>query len=137
MWSKIKLIWLFCLLAFVLSSCKGKFVEGGQITIRNDIMDKEFNSFQVDRIVSNNGLVPYKKELKPGDEVVLPIQGIRELRFKRRYADHFKVYEVSCPSDFNEVVQMKLIDVHTNKLQGGCNLRRRGRMTLGGLVKWE
>lgn len=118
-------------------SCKGKFVEGGQITVRNDVLDKEFNSFQVDNVVTSKGLISYRTELKPEEEVVLPFKGIRELRFKRRYSDHFKVYDVSCPKDFSEAITMKLIDVHTNRLQGGCELRRRGVMSVGGLVKWE
>lgn len=127
-------LWAIFLL---LCSCKGQEIAGGQITVRNDVMDKEFNSFQVDQLVTGKGVVSYRAELKPGDEVVLPFKGITELRFKRRYADHQKVYEVTCPRDFNQAVTMKLIDVHTNRLQGGCALRRRGVMSLGGLVRWE
>jgi len=124
-------LFLGVLMVFLLlCSCGGKEVVGGQITVRNDVMDREFNTFQVDNVVTNKGLVSYRLELKPGDEVILPFKGISELRFKRRYADHQKVYEVTCPRDFNQAVTMKLIDVHTNRLQGGCELRRRGHCGL-------
>lgn len=119
------------------NACKGKHVEGGRITVRNDVLDKEYNSFQVDNLLTNKGQVSYKAELKPGEEIVLPFKNITGLRFKRRYSDHFKVYEVTCPANFNEALTMKLIDVHTNRLQAGCELRRRGVMSIGGLVKWE
>ncbi|HMO18612.1 MAG TPA: hypothetical protein PKA63_10240 [Oligoflexia bacterium] len=59
------------------------------------------------------------------------------MRFIRRYEDHSKVYQVDCPSDFDLVMTIKLIDVHTNRLSGGCRLTKRGKMTGGGLVKWE
>jgi hypothetical protein len=44
---------------------------------------------------------------------------------------------VSCPSGLDAEVTMKLIDVHTNRLGGGCRLRKRGDMNAGGIVKWE
>lgn len=132
--------WIFLLILALLLACwgcRGKHVEGGRITVRNDVLDKEFNSFQIDNLLTNKGQVSYRAELKPGEEVVLPFKNITGLRFKRRYSDHFKVYEVTCPANFNQAVTMKLIDVHTNRLQAGCELRRRGVMSIGGLVKWE
>jgi hypothetical protein len=132
--------WIFLLILALLLACigcQGKHVEGGRITVRNDVLDKEYNSFQVDNLLTNKGQVSYRAELKPGEEIVLPFKNITGLRFKRRYPDHFKVYEVTCPANFNQAVTMKLIDVHTNRLQAGCELRRRGVMSIGGLVKWE
>jgi len=118
-------------------ACSFESKPGGEITVRNDILDKEYNTFTVDKLVTGKGLSSYKVSLKPGQSVVLPFSGIREMRFSRRYHDHSKVYEVSCPADFDRVVTIKLIDVHTNKMSGGCELSRRGTMSLGGLVKWE
>ncbi len=117
-------------------ACGGERVKGGQITVRNDILDKKYNTFIVDRVVTARGATGFRKLLKPGEEAVLPFKAIRSLRFTRRYADHSKVYVVACPKDFGEKVQFKLIDVHTNRLSGGCELRKRGRMERG-VVDWE
>lgn len=118
-------------------ACSNESRPGGEITIKNDILDKEYNSFTVDKLVTGKGLSSYRISLKPGQSVILPFSGIREMRFSRRYDDHSKVYEVTCPSSFDRVMTIKLIDVHTNKMSGGCELSRRGTMSLGGLVKWE
>lgn len=130
-----RILLLFTLL-LTLSACGGEKVKGGQIVIRNDILDKKYNSFTVDRVLTARGATGFRKTLKPGDEEVLPFKSIRSLRFVRRYADHSKVYIVSCPKGFDTKVQFKLIDVHTNRLGGGCELRKRGRMERG-VVDWE
>lgn len=135
---KFKIVNITIFLAiFVLTSCTEKHVEGGEITVRNDILDKDYNSFVVDQVVTTKGAVSYAKELKPNNQVVLPFKHISQLRFYRRYEDHTKVYLVSCPSDFSTAITMKLIDVHTNKLGGGCKLNKRGVMSKGGFVKWD
>jgi hypothetical protein len=112
-------------------------VPGGRIIVRNDILDKEYNSFYVDQIISAHGMMPYRRSLSPGEQTELPYRNIRQIRFVRQYADHAKVYMVSCPSGLDAEVTMKLIDVHTNRLGGGCRLRKRGDMNAGGIVKWE
>lgn len=128
---------LFCSVFFAgIISCSEAKVDGGEVVIRNDILDKDYNQIQVDRIITSRGASGYRKVLKPGDEVRLPFKHIRSLRFTRRYADHSKVYIVACPKDFDRRVTFKLIDVHTNRLAGGCELRKRGRMERG-VVDWE
>lgn len=126
----------FTFLFLFLLACEEK-VPGGEISIRNDILDKEYNSFVIDKLVSKNGALPFKKILRPGDVVVLPYKDIRKMRFSRRYEDHSKVYEVECPTNFDSKITLKLIDVHSNRMGGGCVLRKRGEMSTGGLVKWE
>ncbi len=127
---------LAILILLQVTACGGEKVKGGQITIRNDILDKKYNTFQVDRVITANGSSGFRRLLKPGDEVELPFKWIRSIRFTRRYSDHSKVYVVSCPKGFGEKVQFKLIDVHTNRLGGGCELRKRGRKERG-IVDWE
>ncbi|MCB0325329.1 MAG: hypothetical protein KDD69_17220 [Bdellovibrionales bacterium] len=119
-----------------LSACGEPKTPGGEITIKNDILDKAYNAIRVDSVRTARGASGYSKTLKPGDEVVLPFKQIRSLRFTRRYADHSMVYIVECPKAFDRRVTFKLIDVHTNRLSGGCELVKRGRMERG-VVDWE
>ena len=128
-----------CTLIFVLLfvACHGETIPGGEIKIRNDILDKEFNSFQIDHVVAKQGLTGFQKELTPGEEITLPFKDIRSLQFSRKYSDHTNIYIVSCPTEMNSRVLMKLIDVHTNRLGGGCRLTRKGHITTRGSVKWE
>lgn len=143
----IKSIRLSCILLLFFStlfmvSCVNdrslnKKVMGGRLVIKNDILDKEFNSFFVDSIITAQGIMPYKKFLSPGDRIELPYKKIKKLRFVRQYVDHAKVYTISCPMSLDEEVTIKLIDVHTNRIAGGCFLTQRGVMTKGGVVRWE
>ncbi len=124
------------LAALTVGACSDPHVTGGRITIRNDILDKEYNSFVVDEVLSGAGATGYRKELRPGDEVTLPFKHITSLRFTRRYADLSRVYIVHCPEDFDRAVTMKLIDVHTNRLHGGCALVKKGELR-SGTIHWE
>lgn len=117
--------------------CSDPVVPGGRVIIRNDVLDKEYNSFVVDAVRTKAGLQGFRKSLNPGDEVVLPFKNVRALRVSRQYSDHTKVYQVECPADLNVQVQMKLIDIHTNRLQAGCVLRKRGERSRSGIMKWD
>jgi hypothetical protein len=124
-------------LLFLFSSCTSEKIPGGRVIVGNDILDKEFNSFFIDQIITSRGMMGVRKKLAPGEEYVIPYPGIRKIRFVRAYADHSKVYQVTCPSTLDTEVTLKLIDVHTNRLGGGCALVKRGKMSTGGLVRWE
>ncbi|MCC6933256.1 MAG: hypothetical protein IT292_08380 [Deltaproteobacteria bacterium] len=107
------------------------------MVVRNDIMDKEYNSFVIDQLQNSMGQISFRQTIKPGEEVVLKQSGITSLRLTRKYADHSKVYVVNCPAKLSSRVRLKLIDVHLNKLSGGCVLAKRGYMNEGGYIKWE
>ena len=114
--------------------------EGGYrprvITIRNDIQDERYNSFIVDQVVTMNGQILFRQNLQPGDEVALKQKGVRSMRLTRQYEDYARVYIVHCPLKLKEDVKIKLIDVHTNKLSGGCYLAQKGERNRGGYTKW-
>lgn len=122
--------------ALFAQGCSDPIVPGGEITIRNDIQDEEFNEVTVSHIVAKSGGGAYRVTLKPDQSVVLPHKGISSLTFSRRYKDHTNVYVVGCPSGFDKQITMKLIDVHLNKLRGGCLLRQKG-VEKNGFVDWE
>lgn len=119
---QIALLTLF----FPFISCSQEEVPGGEITIRNDIMDKEYNSFIIDKVMVGEGASAFTTKIKPGEEVVLPRKGVESFRVIRKYLDHSKVYEVTCPKGFKRKITMKLIDIHMNKIEGGCTLSRKG-----------
>jgi hypothetical protein len=129
----MRIVFLF----FLFSSCTSEKIPGGRVIVRNDILDKEFNSFFIDQIITPRGMMGLRKKLIPGEEFIIPYPEIRKIRFVRAYADHSKVYLVTCPSTLDTEVTMKLIDIHTNRLGGGCLLVKRGKMNAGGIVRWE
>jgi len=124
----------FC--AAIASGCSAPRVPGGRIIIRNDILDKEFNSFVVDQVIAGGAQAGFRRELRPGDEVTIPHKHVQSIRFTRRYKDFSRVYLVECPSDLGVEVKMNLIDVHSNRLGGGCVLTKRGEIR-SGTTTWE
>ena len=87
-------------------------VPQGRIRVKNDSMDRSYNVVRV----SAGGR---SFTLKPGDLALLP-KGASLIHFSRRYADHTKAYTVRCPREQKKGIQIKLIDVHMNRMPGGC-----------------
>ncbi len=132
---------LFCCLTvglgLFLTACGEPEVPGGEITVTNSILDKEYNSFVVDQIMLQSGATSHRVVLKPNDSVTLPFKNIRSMRFTRSYRDYSNIYVVQCPAGFNKKITVKLIDVHTNRVGGGCELVKRGKQEHGRWVQWE
>lgn len=118
-------------------SCARSDVPKNQILIRNDILDKEFNSFTIDEVISTAGSTGFRRALKPTEAVLIPHKHVTSLRFTRRYADFSRIYVVKCPADLGQGITVKLIDVHTNRLQGNCKTVKKGEASHGGAVAWE
>lgn len=96
-----------------LSACNSEArVPAGRIRVKNDSMDSSYNVVRV----SANGR---SYSLKPTESVLLP-SGATIIRFSRQYADHVKSYTVHCPSKLDSGIMIKLIDVHLNRMPGGC-----------------
>jgi hypothetical protein len=137
LWPRLSACVIFLLHVMLFCACSGEKVPGGRIVVRNDIMDKEYNSFVVDKVISSRGMTPFSKTLNPGEESLIPFSNIISMRFTRRYEDFSRVYVVRCPRDADTAVTMKLIDVHTNRLAGGCVLEKRGVLNRAGIMKWD
>lgn len=99
-------------LCLVLASCFGPDIPDGRILVQNTSQDREYNIVRV----SAKGR---SYSLAPGDSTLLP-RGSTLISFSRRYEDHTKRYTVQCPRDFDDGILIKLIDVHLNKMGGGC-----------------
>ena len=95
-----------------LLGCLAEDVPAGRILVKNDSQDKNYNVLSV----YGGGA---RHSLQPGDSVILP-QGTRSITFSRRYADHTKNYIVECPTGVARGISIKLIDVHVNRIAGGC-----------------
>ena len=87
-------------------------VPPGRIQIKNDSQDSEYNVVQI----SGGGS---SFSLKPGEYHLLP-QGTTSISFSRAYKDYVRRYQVSCPGDLTDGITIKLIDVHLNRIAGGC-----------------
>jgi hypothetical protein len=80
--------------------------------VKNDSQDRDFNVVQV-----SGGGRSYA--LRPGEFALLP-GGTRAITFSRQYRDHTKTYQVECPSRLTRGITIKLIDVHLDRIAGGC-----------------
>ncbi len=127
---------VFGCLALVALACTKDPAPKGFYVLRNDIMDKEYNTVVVDQVMAKGALTPFRVSLRPGDSVKVPHRHVTGMRFSRRYKDFTRVYVVKCPEDSEAGVTIKLIDVHMNRLAGGCELIKRGEER-SGVVKWE
>lgn len=98
------------LLMFV--ACSSERPPDGRILIKNDSQDRQFNVIYV----SGNGL---SKSLKPGQFVVMP-PGTTTFSVSRPYQTNTRSYSVRCPAVKGRGIYIKLIDIHLNRIAGGC-----------------
>lgn len=100
----------------LLNACSENDFPGIGITIKNDSEDKSFNIVVVSG--SSNGH-SYYKSLKPGDKLNISGGSPAELKFSRQYAEYVREYKIECPTRTKRFT-VKLIDVHLNRIAGGC-----------------
>lgn len=106
-------------LFFIFSSvlgCMNDDFPGNGITVRNDIQDKEYNDIE---LTGNAGGKGFYKRLSPGEKFNIPSTKPVKIKFSRKYADFTRTYLVECPARENRIT-LKLIDVHLNRMSGGC-----------------
>jgi hypothetical protein len=92
--------------------CLGERVPDGQILVKNDSQDREFNVIAV----YGNGAYAV---LKPGERMLLP-PNTRSFSASRRYASYTRRYSVACPKIEGAGIVIKMIDMHTNRMPAGC-----------------
>ena len=103
-------IFLIVLLAF-LFGCQDP-VPKGRILVLNDSQDRTHNILRVKALGRSFSL-------KPGERVLLP-KGSFIIDFSRRYPEYTRRYTVKCPRKLENGIRIKLIDVHVNRIAGGC-----------------
>ena len=111
--------WCLALL-LLLPACKGGSGRNG-VVIRNDIQDREYNEIVVDQVKASGMTQAKSWRLRPQEEVLLPYPRVNGFRVSRRYQRLTRVYTVTCPGSAEGVV-IKLIDIHLNRMAGGCRL---------------
>lgn len=99
-------------LTLYLIGCANEAAPAGRILVLNTSQDRNYNV--VDVYAEGRS---YK--LKPGDKALLP-KGVTTINFSREYQDHTKRYTVKCPKNPERGITMKLLDVHLNRISGGC-----------------
>jgi len=128
---------LYIKIVFFLCSIAVSSAQAIEITFRNDIRDQEHNIVEIAQVVTTSGLVPFRKAVKPGEEVKIPYKKILQMQLARDYGDYSRVYVVKCPRKNKDEIRMKLIDVHSNRIAGGCRTARYGEKRSGKGVKWQ
>jgi hypothetical protein len=102
-----------CLTALLfLAGCRGERPPDGHIMVKNDSQDRSYN------IITVSGGGAYGA-LKPGEKLILP-SGTKNFSVERRYKDYTRSYAVSCPPLSGRGILVKLIDIHVNRIAGGC-----------------
>ena len=102
----------FCAGAIICTGCLGDKAPPGQIVIKNDSQDRSYNVITV----SGGGLFT---SLKPGERTILPPKTLT-FSVQRRYKDYVRSYSVECPNLGSQGIFVKLIDIHVNRIAGGC-----------------
>jgi hypothetical protein len=100
------------ILILTLTSCSNETAPPGRILVLNTSQDKSYNIVEV--YAEGRSFT-----LKPGDKALLP-KGVTTINFSRDYQDHTKRYTVKCPANPERGISMKLLDVHLNRISGGC-----------------
>ncbi len=103
---------LCTLAAIACAACSGDRAPAGRIMVKNDSQDREFNVISV----SGGGV---SSSLRPGERVTLP-PSTRAFSVQRRYRDYTRSYTVECPAPGTRGIFIKLIDIHVNRIAGGC-----------------
>ena len=99
-------------LSGTLLGCSQDVPPPGRILVKNDSQDREYNVITV----SGGGAF---KSLKPGERFTLPA-GTKTFAVTRRYKEYTRSYSVVCPPIGKSGVFVKLIDIHVNRIAGGC-----------------
>ena len=95
-----------------LLACSADKPPPNRIMVKNDSQDRAFNVISV----SGGGSTV---SLKPGERTVLPAS-TRTFSVQRRYKDYTRSYSVECPAPGPRGIFIKLIDIHVNRIAGGC-----------------
>ena len=97
----------------IIGGCE-KAPPNGRIKVKNDIQDDTYNTVAI-----SGGGASFR--LKPGESALMPY-GTTTLYWSRAYKDFTRNYTVSCPAmdEKKSGIIMKLIDVHLNRIAGGC-----------------
>lgn len=110
--------WLQILLFVFLFGCSDSDTPNSGILFKNDIQDREYNTIELDRIRGGRRSGS-QINLDPGQKILLG-SGVRSFRIRRKYAKYIRTYTVECPAQMSAGIVVKLIDIHLNRIAGGC-----------------
>ena len=100
-------------LLLLLTSCDSSGgVPPGRIRFKNDMSGAEYST--VNLSVGGRSIT-----LKAGEWSLLP-SGTTQISISYQGARELRRYRVECPSKLTEGISIRLIDVHSNRIAGGC-----------------
>ena len=99
-------------LALGLGSCSQEPVPDGRILFKNESQDRQYNVMKV----SGPGV---STSISPGEYVIFAAN-TRRFSVSRKYKDYTRYYTVECPAISGSGIRVKMIDVHVNRIAGGC-----------------
>ncbi len=106
-------LYLLVILVLALAGCDAFVrVPEGRIRIKNDFSGSQFSTFRV-----SGGGASYS--LKAGEAALLPM-GTTSISFNYPGRDGQRSYRVQCPGGKRSGFTIKVLDVHSNRLPGGC-----------------
>ena len=104
---------LVVVLMGLLSRCdSASSVPPGRIRVKNDFWGEEYSTIKV----SARGA---RYTLKSKESVLLPA-GTTTIEFSYSDQKYTRRYRVECPSQRDKGITINLLDVHLNKIAGGC-----------------
>ena len=107
------------LLVVSLLACSDPDTPKHGILIKNEIQDRTYNTIRIDRVMAGESGLGVSGTLRPGQTLLLR-RGVTGIRFSREYKEFTRTYLVECPADLTKGIVIKLIDVHMNRIAGGC-----------------
>jgi hypothetical protein len=109
-----------------------------ELQLRNNFKEKEPGSIlmieNARSVEAPDNKIQFK--IMPGDTKNITGGNVIAFTLTRVFADHKLKYEVSCPADAKGVHKITLIDVHDDKLPGGCKVVRTGHWSKMTGMNW-
>jgi hypothetical protein len=109
-----------------------------ELQLRNTFKEKEPGSILMIENARSTEAPDNKIQFKimPGDTKSITAGNVIAFTLTRVFADHKLKYEVSCPAEAKGVYKITLIDVHDEKLPGGCKVVRTGHWSKMTGMNW-
>ena len=110
-----------------------------ELTIVNDLKEYEQNrTLKIENAISVEA--PKRKinfKLNPGEEKAITKGNVRSFVLSRNFTRHKIKYDVLCPKNAKGKHLVNLVQIHDNKIPGGCKLTRTGHRAKIGGMSWK
>ena len=130
---------ILIIIFFLVSGLTLNSAQAIELTIVNDIKKYEQNRIlKIENAISVEA--PKTKinfKINPGEEKAITKGNVRSFVISRAFSRHKIKYDILCPKDIKGKHQVNLVQIHNNKIPGGCKLARTGHRAKIGGMSWE